>query len=280
MSQLFLSTIVMIAALAALWSIGIAASWLKAPPTGRERVTKRVTGVVIIAGIGGGMLSSLTGCDGDGDPGPTISIEEAVELVCDCRNDHQCLQQRYAEVIFMAAMMENDLDNDPSYHLEKARHCVNLGKSGKLGSAHPTPDPIAPGASDTAVDDTSPAPTPSPAATVSVDPAAAPPAAPPATTSMVPDNVYGQQPSRARRSGSRWQYRPITLQQASGYMHETIRITRKDNGEQVEGVLTPQEGNYRSNALAIARRRYGGTAIMQIPLRNIVKIEVRQPASR
>ena len=229
-----------------------------------------VVGLILGAlGLGGGLMSSMSG---GSETEHTISIEEAVELVCDCRNDQQCLQQRYAEVIFMAAMMEDDLRRDATHHLEKARRCVNLGKSGKLGSAHPTPDPIAPGASDTTVDDTSPAPTPSPATTVNADP--------PATTSMVPDNVYGQQPSRARSSGSRWQYRPITLQQTSGYMHETIRITRKDNGKQVEGVLTPQEGNYRSDALAIARRQYGGTATMQIPLRNIAKIEVRQAANQ
>ena len=41
-----------------------------------------------------------------------------------------------------------------------------------------------------------------------------------------------------------------------------------------------QDKGYGQNSLAIAVSRYGGTAVMQIPLHKIDKVEVRSPADR
>jgi len=228
-------------------------------------------------GLGGSIIA-----DGmmllSGDNKQKSSIESYADAVCDCRRDKGCLRDRFAELVFMASQAEDQSPgSDAHQQTLRARLCVTSGSrersqtaagDGKPPTARSNNTPlltlpsakIAPPQADTnsvtAVAPTAPATPPITA------PAAAPAPAPVQTPAL----------NTQQRRRARWTYTEAPLANSGSYINKQVRITRKDNGRIVSGILTPSK---RGSAIALEQNRYGGVFVMYIPKSQIRRLEIR-----
>jgi len=259
--------------------------------------------IVALSAMGlGGVIISDSMMLMSGETAQKSSIESYADAVCDCRKDKTCLHDRFAELVFMASQAENQgPGSEAQKQTLRARLCVNSGSRERKPST-PEADiaPLRPATAESATPAapeaapqparqpaqtlTLPAATTQPPATPVVPPAAPAPApaplpvpatsaAAPAAKPARPASPSGPPPiSITQPRRSRWTFTEAPLANINSYINKQVRVTRKDNGRIVSGILNRSK---RSNAIALEQQRYGGVFVMYIPKAQIRTLEIR-----
>ena len=227
----------------------------------------------------------------NGEPPKKSSIASYADAVCGCRRDKACLHDRFAELVFMASQAQDQgLGSEAQKQTLRARLCVNSGsrerKTSDSGTAIADTAPPAPATTDSpaappatpkatsrpTLNLTDPATHPAPL--LSQDPSRRFPSAPvampnpkPPAPAAAPPRISTPQPRRAR-----WTFAEAALSNINSYIDKSVRITRRDNGRVISGILSRSK---RSNAIALEQQRYGGVFVMYIPKAQIKKLEIR-----
>jgi len=208
-------------------------------------------------GLGGRLVSDGMSVFSDGEQ-QYNSIEAYADGVCDCGSDKACLQERYAEIIFMVAReMERNPESDAEDQLERAQRCVNIANR---GGSRPTNQRDA-------------APKTAPAFSVDAVPTATTPSATTAAT-LAPAVAKVTPPITriTRAHKARWYFEKVPMASADQYLNRRVRVTRADNGKVIQGRLMPSK---RSSSISLEQQRYGGVFVMHIPKSQIRSLEIR-----